>query len=599
MLFWTYLRAHRRLLVLALVLAAINQIFSLLDPQILRLVIDKYATKVGTMPQREFIAGVALLLAGFVGVAFVSRVAKNFQDYFVNVISQRVGTGMYARGVEHSLSLPYAVFEDQRSGELLLKLQKARTDTQAAIQSFVNVVFLSMVGIVFVLAYAVVVHWTVGLALAVTMPALALLTFLISRRIKAAQSRIVRETADLAGSTTETLRNIELVKSLGLEEQEIRRLNAVNDTILGLELRKIRLIRKLSFLQGTLINATRAGLLFLLLWLISKGAITLGEFMTLFIYSFFVFSPLGSLGDIAAQYQEARASNEALEAVLRQKAARKPKSPVAVGPLSDIAFEGVSFTYAAAGIPSVTDISLRIASGQSVAFVGPSGSGKTTLVKLLVGLYEPTSGRLLFGGHDARTIDYDQLRARIGLVSQETQLFAGTVRENLTFVSPKAKDEDCLRVLRQAQVTTILDRGGLGLDTRIGEGGIKLSGGERQRLAIARALLRNPDLIIFDEATSSLDSLTERAITATIGDILAGRPRLITVTIAHRLSTVAHANAIHVLEKGRVVESGTHEALLAKRGLYAALWREQSAEAANSAPRDPWHDAGPRTSPVH
>ena len=204
-------------------------------------------------------------------------------------------------------------------------------------------------------------------------------------------------------------------------------------------------------------------------------------------------------------------------------------------------------------------------------------------MKLLVGLYRPSSGRLAVNGIDVSEIDSDALRGRIGLVTQETQLFAGTIRDNLLFVNPKATDAECVEVLRQAAALPIIERGGKGLDTKIGEGGIKISGGERQRLAIARALLRRPELMIFDEATSSLDSITERAITATIRNLTSGEHRRMTVLVAHRLSTIAHAQRIHVLAKGRVVETGTHDTLLGLNGLYAALWREQSARREEAA----------------
>ncbi|HEX8410232.1 MAG TPA: ABC transporter ATP-binding protein [Thermoanaerobaculia bacterium] len=583
-LLYTYLLRYKRLIAAALGLATINQVFSLLDPQVFRLIVDRYALKAGELPRDVFVRGVVLLLLAYVGVALVSRIAKNFQDYFVNVISQRTGAQLYEQSVSHSFSLPYAVFEDQRSGEILQKMHKARADAQSLITNFVNLMFVSMIGLIFVTIYAFTVHWSLGTSYLLLAPSLGTLMFFISRRIKAQQRAIVTQTAELAGSTTETLRNVELVKSLGLENQEIDRLNKVNAGILGLELKKIRFLRFYSFLQGTLINTTRAGLLFLMLWLVFQKTITLGEFYALFFYSFAIFSPLAELGALIAQYQEARASMEKLEGVLAIAPAPKPANPVSLGPLDHIAFDDVSFTYPSASTPSLESIDLEIRAGETVAFVGPSGSGKTSLVKLLVGLYRPTSGRLCVNDVDIADVDQDALRGRIGLVTQETQLFAGTIRDNLLFVSPKATDAQCHEVLRQAAALPIIERGGKGLDTKIGEGGIKISGGERQRLAIARALLRKPELMIFDEATSSLDSITEKAITETIRDLTTGGGhRRMTVLVAHRLSTIAHAQRIHVLAKGHIVETGTHHSLLGLNGLYAALWREQGARREEAA----------------
>ncbi|MBI3623276.1 ATP-binding cassette domain-containing protein [Candidatus Pacearchaeota archaeon] len=207
-----------------------------------------------------------------------------------------------------------------------------------------------------------------------------------------------------------------------------------------------------------------------------------------------------------------------------------------------------------------------------------SGSGKTTLVKIILGLYSPTKGSLLLNGNDSRKIDYEEFRKKIGLVSQETQLFAGTIKENLLFANPEASVKDCFDVLKLASAMSIVERGNKGIDTKIGEGGIKISGGERQRLAIARALLRSPELLVFDEATSSLDSLTEKEITKTIQNISKKRPNMITILVAHRLSTIIHSNKIYVLEKGKIIEKGDHKKLVKNRGLYAALWRQQTSD---------------------
>lgn len=577
-LIWQYLKHFRKTLFGALILAAINQFFSLLDPQIFRLIIDRYASKINDLSRSDFIRGVILLLLASIIVALISRIAKNFQDYFVNVVVQRLGAEMYNRAISHSFSLPYQIFEDQRSGEHLLKLQKARNDVQTLVTGLVNTVFFSLVGIVFVLTYAFIVHPLIGLVYFLLIPTLGYITFLISRQIKVAQSAIVAETANLAGSTTETLRNVELVKSLGLENQEVKRLNSVNETILGFELKKIKIIRRFSFIQGTTINGLRSALLLLMMWLIYTNAISLGQFFSLFIYSFFIFNPLAELGNVATQYQEARASMEKLEEIFKIKPETKPIKPQTISHLQTIRFNQVSFQYQSSSSKVLTDLNIGAKSGEAIALVGPSGSGKSTIVKLIGGLYQPTSGTILFNDIPSNEIDFDQFRQKIGLVSQETQLFAGTIRENLLFVKPQATDNELISALKSASAISILERGGKGLESKIGEGGLKISGGERQRMAIARALLRDPELLIFDEATSSLDSITEKEIAKTIQDIEKIKPDLIKISVAHRLSTIAHADRIYALERGRVVEVGDHQTLLKKDSLYHALWREQKAE---------------------
>jgi len=576
-LLWSYLRRYRGLLALALLLATINQVFSLLDPLIFRYVIDRYAMRFRQYTTGEFLSGVTLLLAAAVGVAFVSRVAKNFQDYFINVITQRLGAEIYSDGIRHSLELPYAVFEDQRSGETLGKLQKVRTDVEKLISTAVNTVFTTLVGIAFVTVYAFTVHWIIAPVYFLTVPLLGWLSSTLSRRIKTVQRVIVAETTALAGATTESLRNIELVKSMGLAQQEVGRLNRTTQRILGLELKKVRYLRSLSFIQGTAVNALRTTILFLLLYLIYAQQITVGQFFSLWIYSFFIFGPLQEMGTVINLYRETEVSLQNFRQILDTPKEPRPERPVPLPSLEELAFENVTFTHQTAAQPAVRDISFRIERGQTLAFVGPSGAGKTTLVKLLVGLYRPQAGRILYNGVDSREADMEALRERIGFVTQETQLFSGTIRENLLFVRPQATDAECLEALRRAACQSLLARAEKGLDTVIGEGGIKVSGGERQRLSIARALLRRPDLLVFDEATSSLESLTEEEISHTIRDVAESRD-VMSILIAHRLSTVMHADRIFVLERGQVVETGRHQELLDQTGLYYAMWRQQVGE---------------------
>lgn len=578
-----YLRKHWRLVCLALVLAAVNQIFSLLDPLIFRYIIDRYATKFHEYTIFQFVRGVTLLLGAAVGVAFISRVAKNFQDYYVNVVTQRTGAELYADGVERSLSLPYAVFEDQRSGETLGKLQKVRTDVERFIAAFVNILFTATVGVVFVTIYALRVDWIIAPAFLLTVPLLGGISSVLSRRIKSIQKTIVAETAALAGATTESLRNIELVKTLGLARQEVDRLNTTTSKILKLELKKVRYLRSLSFLQGTAVNLLRTSILFLMLYLIFTQRITVGQFFSLFIYSFFIFGPLQELGNIINIYRETEASLNNLEEILKIPPEPKPQDPIPLGNLRSLEFEGVSFQHRTANRPALDNVSFRLERGETVAFVGPSGAGKTTLVKLLVGLYRPERGAICYNGASADRIDPDELRAQIGFVTQDTQLFSGTIRENLLFVQPTATDAECLDVLHRAAADSLLARADKGLDTLIGEGGVKVSGGEKQRLSIARALLRRPRLLVFDEATSSLDSITEDEITRTIREV-GQRSDVMTILIAHRLSTVMHAERIYVLERGHIVEQGTHSELVAEMGLYYALWRQQIGEGATETP---------------
>jgi len=574
---YTYLKNYWKLIALALTLAAINQIFSLLDPYVFKKIVDEYAFSPKKFTNEEYIKGIGFLILLSMGAAMISRIAKNFQDYFVNVITQQLGAQIYSDGLKHSLQLPYQQFEDQRSGETLGKLQKVRTDVERLISSFVSILFTSVVGIIFVMVYAFSIHWAIAPVYFAAVPLLGWISSVLSKKIKTIQKNIVSETTALAGSTTESLRNIELVKSLGLAKQEIDRLNGTTTKILALELKKVRYIRSISFIQGTFVNFLRSCILFLLLYLIFQDKLTLGQLFSLQIYSFFIFGPLQELGNIINVYREAEVSLQNFQDIISIPVEAKPKNPITINQIENLQFNNVSFKHQQSNHAALNNVNFTVNRGQTIAFVGPSGSGKTTMVKMLVGLYQPQEGEILINGNNGNSIDFDRFREQIGFVTQDTQLFSGTIKENLQFVKPGASNEECLDVLKKAACDNLLARADKGLDTIIGEGGVKVSGGEKQRLSIARALLRKPSLLVFDEATSALDSITEEEISSTIRQ-LSSTPNHITVLIAHRLSTIMHANKIIVLEKGHVVEEGKHEELLEEKGLYYAMWRQQIGE---------------------
>ena len=579
----TYLKPYKGLVLLALLLAGINQTFSLFDPMIFGKLIDQFANHAKTnadgsfRSESEFIKGIMGMLFLLVGTAMVSRLAKAFQDYTVNVVIQKFGAKIFTDGLQHSMRLPYQDFEDQRSGETLSILTKVRADTEKFIGYVTNVLFGIIVSVVFVSIYATRLHWSIVPIYLGGAILIGAVTNLLSKKIKVIQKAIVGETTALAGTTTESLRNIELVKSLGLTDQEVKRLNTNTYKILGLELKKVKSIRSLSFIQGTLVNFLRQVITFTLMWLIYRDVLTVGQLISLQFYSFFIFGPLQEIGSIILSYREAEASLQNFHKLMSREVEARPDHPTSVGAIQTLSFASVSFQHQSAQFKALENISFSVKLGETIAFVGPSGAGKSTLVKLLVGLYRPQIGHIEYNGAKESDIDFEELRNQIGFVTQDTQLFAGTIRENLSFVFPSATDAEMIIALEKASCHSILSKAQQGLDSIIGEGGLKLSGGEKQRLSIARALLRHPHLLIFDEATSSLDSITEEEITRTIHAISEEREQ-ITVMIAHRLSTIMHANRIYVLEKGQIVETGTHEALLAEKGLYYAMWRQQIGE---------------------
>ena len=573
----SYLSRYKKLVFIALLLATVNQTFSLLDPFIYGKIIDRFVSHPRDFTENEFIKGVLTLIAAAVGVAMVSRIAKAFQDYFTSLVIQKLGADIYTDGLKHTLKIPFNEFEDQRSGETLNILQKVRNDTEKFISSFINILFFALVGLVFVIVYTVNVHGALIVVYLLAVFGLSTITSFLSKKIKIVQTKILAETKQLAGSTTESLRNIELVKSLGLTHQETQRLNVTTRKILQLELKKVRDIRSISFIQGTMVNLLRQSILFLLIYLVFQGKLSIGQIITLQFYSFFIFGPLQEMGNVILSYREAEASLNNFQIIINTPIEVKPSAPIKINEIERLKFDSVTFKHKSSNYNALSNISFEVNKGQTIAFIGPSGAGKSTLVKLLVGLYAAPEGNIYYNDINSKEMDIDELRHQLGFVTQDTQLFSGSIRENLLFVKPNATEAEINLSLDQASCRNLLARSENGLETIIGEGGMKLSGGEKQRLSIARALIRKPRLLVFDEATSALDSITEEEISNTIKDI-ANKKEHITVLIAHRLSTIMHADSIYVLEKGEIIETGKHEELLAEKGLYYAMWRQQIGE---------------------
>lgn len=577
LILWRYLKQHRSIIFFSLLFAAIAQLLSLVDPIIFGKIIDDYATNPGNLPQDELVRGVLFWLGIAIGIALLARLAKAFQEYTTRLAVARFGMQIFNEGLRQTLRLSFQEFEESRSGETLSVLQKVKTDTERFVNSFINVIFSSLVGMAFLIWYSITKNWLLIPVFIVGILVLGSLTGMLSKKIKTVQRSINKESNKMAGVITESLRNIELVKSLGLTFPEIRRLRDQTQKIFDLEMVKVKKVRTLSFLQGTTLNLLRQSILFILLWLIFRDVLTTGELISMQFISTSIFVPLQDFGNIILQYREVEASISSFDILMNKPVEKRPDNPVDIGELKDLRFENVVFHHKTAAYNAIDGISFGVKTGETVAFVGPSGSGKSTLVKLMVGLYKPVSGAIYFNNESSANIRYNHLRRQIGFVTQDTQLFAGTIKENLLFVKPDATDEELTEAMEKASTAQMMKRSAQGINTIIGETGMKLSGGEKQRVSIARALLRNPRLLIFDEATSALDSLTEEDITNTIRNISADREQ-ITILIAHRLSTIMHADLIFVLEKGKITEIGSHNELLQSKGLYYAMWRQQIGE---------------------
>jgi ATP-binding cassette subfamily B protein len=576
---WKYLKPQKWFIVAALVLAAASQLLSLIDPIIFGMIIDNYALNPGTMTEEALVRGVIFWLIVAISIALLARAAKAFQDYFSRLAVQMFGMQLFNDGLKQTLRLSFDEFEDQRSGETLSVLQTVRENSKIFINSFITVLFSTVVGMGFLIAYSLTKNWLLIPVFVIGIVVLGSLTGLLSEAIKTTQRSINRETNKMSGVITESLRNIELVKSLGLTWQEIRRLREQNLKIFNLEMTKVKRVRTLTFLQGTTLSILKQSILFILLWLIFRKVLTTGELVSMQFISTIIFGPLQEIGAFILSYREVQASVNKFDQLMQEPIEQRPENPTEIDELRAIRFEDVVFRHKTAQSNAIDGISFSVKTGETIAFVGPSGSGKSTLVKLLVGLYRPVSGEIYFNGQPSALIRYNPLRRQIGFVTQDPQLFAGTIRENLQFVKQDATDEQMTDALHRAACDELLSQSPHGIDSVIGEGGMKLSGGEKQRISIARALVRQPRLLIFDEATSSLDSLTEESISKTLRNISMSKDQ-ISILIAHRLSTIMHSDVIYVLEKGKIVETGSHTCLVDQKGLYYAMWRQQIGERA-------------------
>lgn len=583
LILWKYLKPYKWLAVLSMLLAAVAQALNFLDPVIFGRIIDNYALNPQGKAEAELIRGIVQLLTLAVGISIAAKLAKTFQEYVLRLVVQKFGKAVFDDGLKQTLRLSYQEFEDQRSGETLSILQKTRRDTENFLTQFINILFSTLVGLGFLIYYAITKHWALIPVFLIGVVFLGGLTGLLSKKIKTVQRKIFRQNAVMSGSITESLRNIELVKSLGLTYPEIRRLKTFTQGIFDLEMIKVRKVRTLTFLQGITLNFLKQSILFILLWLIFRKVLTPGELISMQFIMNYIFVPLQDLGTIILAYREAEASLNNFDLLMKKPVEMRPEEPIELGDVETLEFKNVVFKHKSAAENSIDDISFKAKIGESIAFVGPSGSGKSTLVKLLVGLYSPVQGNIYFDDVSVKDIRYNKIRRQIGFVTQDTQLFAGTVRENLQFIKASATEAEMKNALKKSASYNLLNSAKV-LDTILGEGGTKLSGGEKQRLSIARALLRNPRILIFDEATASLDSLTEESINDTINQIAAEKQQII-ISIAHRLSTIMNANKIYVLEKGVITETGSHEELLLQKGLYYAMWRQQIGERRGTIPK--------------
>jgi ATP-binding cassette, subfamily B, bacterial len=581
-----YIKKFWIIILIASGLALLSRVAAFSEPYVFKVIIDKYLRASSLDTLRDDFQRVVILLAVAFGLTTFSRFAAHTGHYFTMKLAKTVGRNIYKDSLKHSMMMPYNYFENNRSGEILSKLQVAKGNIEAFITGLIAYQFSLLIGLIFIIVYAYFVYWPIAPAILIVIPLIGYFANTQNGKIKAINKRHYEQTNALAGTSIESIRNIHFIKSVGLVDKELSKLETILNRILNLELIKTARLNSILFTQNTLINLFRNVLFMWFLFLVINRTITMGDFFSLLMYSFLILQPLQDVSGMINIYREARISIEFLDQLFKTPVERNSIAKLRLDTVGKIRFDQVSFTYGESPF-GVSRLSFSVAKGETLAIVGKSGSGKSTIIKLLIGLYKPQLGAIHFDDRISDDIDMVSLRQRVGYVTQDHQFFSGTIRDNLTYVSHEANDDELVQCMQMAECEYLLQRSPTGLDTIIGEGGIKLSGGEKQRLSIARALLRKPELLIFDEATSSLDPTTELTIFSTIKRIVSSAD-FISVIVSHRLPMVTFADNILVLDKGEIVHAGTHNDLLTYSVHYSTMWHshKNDLESALKIPED-------------
>jgi len=518
----------------------------------------------------------AWVIAGVFVVNLISSLATYGQSYLTAWSGQRLIATLRVRLFERTMRMPLNEFDKWRPGEFIARFNNDLNLMTDALSVALPQFFVSIVTLIGSVATMLYVDWLLSLFLFVFAPivnfVVAFFTRMISTSTKRAQERI----ADLSANLTEVLQGERIVKAFGREAYEVERFEHSNDDYFGAYMKVLQLGQTQTPIVSMIVTIALLAIMAFSVREAIVGRMTSGQVFQFWTLVVLAINPLNRLaafiGDISKGLVGASRVFEILDIPVEVDDAPEGLAPARVE--GALRFEGVNFAYSAEASPVLLDLNASADAGEIVALVGPSGAGKTTIVNLVPRFYEPQSGRITLDGVDLREYRLDALRGAIAIVPQEPLLFSGTVADNIRYGRLDATPAEVEAAAREANAEEFVLDLPLGYETRVGERGLRLSGGQRQRISIARAVLRDPRILILDEATSALDSHSERLIEAALDRLLPGRTTLI---IAHRLSTIRRANKILYIEAGRVLEVGTHEHLLALGGAYAALHAAQFA----------------------
>jgi ATP-binding cassette, subfamily B, bacterial MsbA len=513
--------------------------------------------------------------AAIVGIFLLRGIFSFLGHYCMAWVGEKVVLDLRAQMFARLVRFPTRAFDDQTAGALLSRVAYDVANVSAAATTAVTVLVRDSIVIVGLMAWLLYLNWKLTLIALVIAPLVALFVRVLSKRLRNMARGAQRALGDVVHVLEETIECHRVVKVFGGQEYEQRRFGRAIGLLRGFNMRQKIPEALITPVTHLLAASAMAVIVYVALGEAIAARTTVGEFASFFTAMLMLFAPIKHLTQVNAILQRGLAAAESVFGMI-DAPIEEERGTVALGRArGDVAYEDVTFTYETREMPALREVSLHVRPGETLALVGMSGSGKTTLVNLLPRLYAPEAGRIMLDGHDIQTLTLESLRANIALVSQDVVLFNDTIYANIAYGRlGVASEEEVVAAAEAAHAMSFIRETPEGLNTLIGENGLRLSGGQRQRLAIARALLKNAPVLILDEATSALDSESERHVQAALDALMRNRT---TIVIAHRLSTVEHADRIAVLDQGRVVEVGRHAELLARGGAYARLHRIQFA----------------------
>lgn len=568
--FLPYARPYRRWLAFSLVFVVLGPALDAAAIWLFKILVDDVLTP------RDFHA-FPPVAAAYTGITVLVG-ATSFADRYLSVwIGEHFLTDLRTDLYRHLHTLSLDFFERRQLGDVLSRLTGDVTAIESVILSGITRVVSYAVRIVVYGVALFVLSWQLALVGVIVAPIFWAMARVLARRLKEASREGRRQTGALSGAAEEGLANTALVRAYNREQSELDRFTEHNLAVMAAQLRATR-IRGVISPIGNLVELL--GLLLVIgfgTWQLSRNEITLGEMLVFMAFFAQLYSPLRGIGRLGNSWAAASASAERLVEVLDARpAVADPSNPVHLGRARGaVEFRRVSFRYPDRDVDALSEVSLAVLPGQSVAIVGSSGAGKSTLAKLLLRHYDPTDGSVLLDGHDVREVTLTELRQNVSVVMQETMVFDGSIRENILWGRPDASVEDLHRAVRASDVDSVISRLPEGFDSRVGHRGRRLSGGERQRVAIARAMLRDSPILLLDEPTTGLDAASTTRIREPLQRLRTGRT---TITITHNLSLITDADLILVLDKGSIVQRGTHSELVRRKGLYRSLHREHLRE---------------------